>query len=204
MTRRRPISILVLVCLAFLAAMAYAAKSTPLVATFTPIIGVGVSHDGDAVYEHGLQKVQCYFGVNGRDANLVTYNSPRRLQFTFDAGSPAFQASGLPSPNFTAQVDLFGINYYGPYRTMEVGTTAQVQLDLEFKVGNLTYELDYPSLAAMRTSQTTWLITSDPVDIPGDPGFQASDLASLNVIRRRSVEKFGAVNLPIRFEVELK
>jgi hypothetical protein len=204
MTRRRPVSILVVVCLAFLAAMAYAAKSAPLVATFSEVFGVGVSHDGDPVYEHGLQKVQCYFGVNGRDANLVTYNSTRRLEFTFDANSPAFQASGLPSSNFTAQVDLFGINYYGPYRTMGEGTTAQVQMDLEFKVGKLTYELDYPSLAAMRNSPTTWLVTSNPGDIPGNPGFVASDLASLNVIRRRSVEKFGAVNMPIRFEVVLK
>lgn len=209
MTRSRLVSVLTLVCLALLTAtLATAAKkgsgsATPLTATWSTPAGFGVHDDGNPVYDHGTSGVQCYFGVNGRDANLVTYNTPRRLQFSFDSSSTAWQNSGL-AQDFLAEVDLFGINYFGPYRTMGVGTTAQVQMDLEFKVGRLTYELDYPSLAAMRLSETEWLITSDPADIPGFPGFTVSDLASLNVIRRRSQETFGAVNMPIRFVVVMK
>jgi hypothetical protein len=209
MTRPRLVSVLALVCLAlFTATLASAAKkgkgsTTPLTATWSNPVAVGVHDDGNPVYDHGTSGVQCYFGVNQKDANLVTYNTPRKLRFFFDSSSTAWQNSGL-AQDFLAEVDLFGVNYFGPYPSMGVGTTAQVQMDLEFKVGKLTYELDYPSLAAMRLSETEWLITSDPGDIPGNPGFTASDLASLNVIRRRSQEQFGAVNMPIRFVVVMK
>jgi hypothetical protein len=191
-----------------LATYAYAARATPLVATFLDNLtftGAGVSDDGNPVYTDGSGGVRCYFGVNGRDVDLVTYNSGRTLNFTFDPNSPGFKASGLPA-SFNAESDLFGINYFGPYRTMGVGTTAQVQMDLEFHVGSppQTFELDYSSLAVKRLTSTTWLVTSNQSDIGGNPGFTASDLARLNGIRRKTVTAFGAVNMPIRFEVTLK
>jgi len=207
MTRRRIVYILVPVVLATLVTLAYAVKSTPLIATFLPNLsttGAGVSHDGNDTYIHNVDGVQCYFGVNGRNSELITYKTPRRLHSEFDPSSVAWQNSGLPQ-SFDAEVDMFGVNFFGPYRTMGVGTTAQVQSDLEFYVGNITYELDYQSLAAKRLSEDTWLITSNHAeDIFWNPGFRASDQAALNVIRRRSQTSFGAVNMPIRFEVKLK
>ncbi len=178
---------------------------TPLVAIWTTAssTGFGVFDDGNNRYENGVGKVQVYFGVTGKDVDVVTYNSGRKLHFKFDPNNSALQGSGLPA-DFLAESDLFGINYFGRYREMGIGTTAQVQADLEFYVGRITYELDYPSLAVMRISETTWLVTSNPLDIPGNPGFQASDEADLNVIRRRSQETFGTVNMPIRFEVTVK
>jgi hypothetical protein len=193
------------VVLCFASVPLFAAKATPLVASFLAHGGTtGVSDDGVPTYNNGASGVQCYFGVNGRDVDLVTYNTPRTLHFDFDASSAAFQASGITQSSFNAEVDIFGINYFGPYRTMAVGTTAQVQMDLEFYVGRITYELDYSSLAAYRVSETEWLITSDASDIDGFPGFSASPTASLNVIRRKSVTKFGNVTMPIRFMVTIK
>ncbi len=179
--------------------------ATPLVAIWTTAssTGFGVFDDGNNRYENGIGKVQCYFGVSGKDVDVVTYNSGRKLHFKFDPNNSALQSSGL-SADFLAESDLFGINYFGRYRDMGIGTTAQVQADLEFYVGRITYELDYPSLAVMRISENTWRITSDPLDIPGNPGFTPSDEADLNVIRRRSQESFGQVNMPIRFEVTIK
>ena len=187
---------------------AWAAKNTsggitPLTATWTAQSGVGVSHDGNAIYDHGAGGLQVYFGVSGKDVDVVTYNTGRKLHFKFDPNNSALQGSGLPA-DFSAESDLFGINYFGRYRDMNVFTTAQVQADLEFYVGRITYELDYPSLAARRIAEDTWLVTSDPLDIPGDPGFQASDEANLNVIRRSKQQTFGIVNMPIRFLVKIK
>lgn len=183
----------------------FAAKATPLVASFLSHGGTtGVSDDGVPTYSDGAAGVQCYFGVNGKDVDLVTYNTPRTLHFDFDPASPALLASGITQSSFNAESDLFGINYFGPYRTMGVGTTAQVQMDLEFYVGRITYELDYSALAAYRISETQWLITSEASDLPGYPGFSPSSTSSLNVIRRKSVTKFGAVTMPIRFTVTIK
>lgn len=205
MKRRRVITLLTLGLLCGFAAYAYAASAVPLVASWeTGLISgtYGVFDDGNATYAHNVGGVQCYFGVNGKDVDLVTYNSGRKLHFTFDSASPALKNSRLPA-NFLAESDLFGINYFGPYRTMAVGTTAQVQMDLEFHYGNppQTYELDYQSLAVKRLSTSTWLVTSNPDDIGGYPGFTASNQAALNKIRRKTTDKFGAVNMPIRFEV---
>ncbi len=215
MKRRISVSLLV-VALAFtLATTAFGAlkgSAQKLVATYLDNFSVfGVEHDGNATYDHGVNNLQVYFGVGGKDVDLVTYNTPRKLHFTFDPASTPFVNSGIGAfdadhadGDFLAFSDLFGINYWGRYRDMGIGTTAQVQSDLEFYVGNVTYELDYASLAVYRVNATTWLFTTDPADIPGNPGFQASKVAKLNVIRRRSVTHFGTVDMPMRFEVTLK
>jgi len=215
MKRRISVSLL-LVALAFtLATAAFAAlkgSAQKLTATYLDnFSGFGVEHDGNATYDHGVNNVQVYFGVGGKDVDLVTYNTPRKLRFTFDPASTPFVNSGIGAVDadhadgdFLAVSDLFGINYWGRYRDMGVGKTAQVQSDLEFYVGNVTYELDYASLAVYRESETTWLFTTRAADIPGFPGFDASPVAKLNVIRRRSVTSFGTVNMPMRFRVTLK
>ncbi|HSC76940.1 MAG TPA: hypothetical protein VLB32_00135 [Candidatus Acidoferrales bacterium] len=179
--------------------------ATPLRATWMTLSGTGfgVFDDGNAVYEHGVGGVQCYFGVSGKDVDVVTYNTARTLRFKLDPNNSAVQASGLPA-DFLAESDMFGINYFGRYREMGIGTTAQVQADLEFYVGKYTYELDYPSLAVMRVSENTWRVTSDPAEIGGDPGFTASDEADLNIIRRNRQTTYGTVHMPIRFEVTIK
>jgi hypothetical protein len=215
MNRKHLVLLLAVVVAVTLATPAYAAKNnkggkkdkpggsaTPTEAEFLPHGGAtGVSDDGDPYYKHNIGGVQCYFGVNGRDADLVTYNTGRTLHFVFDPA--ASSVAGLDS-DFHAEVDIFAINYWGQYEAMGFGSTAQVQMDLEFYVGRITYELDYPSLAVMRLTSDMWLITSDPGDIPGDPGFTASSEADLNVIRRRKQETYATVNMPIRFYVRLQ
>jgi hypothetical protein len=215
MNSRRLLLLFVSVAISSFATLSFAAKKggsnttkgTPLTASFlsnNSTTGAGISDDGYPVYENGAAGVQCYLGVAGKDLDLVTYNTGRTLHFALDPNSPAFQTSGLPQ-DFTAEIDIYGINYWGPYMSMGVGTTAQVQLDLQFKVGRNTFELSYQSLAVQRLSEDTWLVTSDHAhDIIWDPGFTASDQAALGVFRRRSNETFGAVNMPIRFEVKLK
>ena len=181
-------------------------SGTPLIADFsTNLLSAsnGVFDDGTSLYEDGFGGVQCYLGVAGKDLDLVTYDTSRKLHYVFDTSQTAWQLSGIPG-DFPAVSDFYGINYYGQYVVMGVGTTAQVHGVLQFYVGRITYELDYQSLAVMRTSQTTWLITSNPGDIPGYPGFYASDQAALNVIRRKSQDSYGTVNMPIRFEVTVK
>jgi hypothetical protein len=188
------------------AGIVLAVSAIPLRTTFLPNngTGTGVSGDGLGVYDNGVQRVSTYFGTNGGNVVLVTYTSGRKLTFDFSPSSPAWQASGLPQHS-QAEVDIFGVNYYGPFLSMGVGTTAQVQTSVQFKGGGgLTYELSYLALAAKRQSQTEWLITSDPIDIGGFPGFTASSQASLGVFRKKSRQTFGAVNMPIRFKVELK
>src|SRR5687767_12509413 len=204
MSKRRALFVIALV--ATLTVAAWAAKAAPAIATFLTSAGpTGVFHDDtSSVYDNGVQSIKVYFGVTGKDANIVTYNTPRKLRFVFDPASTPYVNSNLPAGgNFTAEVDMFALNYFGPYRNMGVGTTAQVQMDLEFKVGNLTYELDYSSLSATRLDETTWLITSYASDVDFNP-VAASPQARLNVIRRKAQETFGVVNMPIRFEMQLK
>lgn len=176
---------------------------SPLVANWHAIsqTGFGVFDDGNARYAHGEGGVQCYFGVAGKDVDLVTYNTGRKLRFKFNPNSVAWQGSSLPQ-DFTAESDLFGINYWGQYKAMGIGTTAQVQMDLEFYVGRITYELDYSSLAVKRTGENTWLVTSDP--LYSVTGLAVTDEADLNVIRRNKQQTFGVVNMPIEFEVTLQ
>ena len=195
---------LLLVALTAISANAF--KGTSLRADFLPNLsayGFGVSDDGNPVYEDSVGRVQCYFGAGGGNVDLVTYSSARTLHLQFDPAAPAWQGSGLPQTS-NVVVDLYGVNFYGLFLSMGVGTTAQVQTSLQFKSGGNTFELMYQSLAAKRLTQNTWLITSDPLDIGGYPGFTASDQAALGVFRRRSRQTFGAVNMPIRFEVTLR
>jgi len=177
--------------------------ATPLNATFQDLKAdelTGVTGDGNP-YMHNDGAVQCYFGVAGKDVDLVTYNTGRKLHFKFADSDVA----GTPLPaEFDAEVDFFGINYWGQYMAMTVGRTAQVQMDLEFYMGNITYELDYSSLAVKRTGENTWLVTSDINNIGGFPGFYPSDEADLNVIRRRKQQTYATVNMPIRFTVTLQ
>ncbi len=187
--------------------LAWAARSTPLSANFLPnlsVNGVGVSDDGNPYYINGVQAVKCYFGVNNQNANLVTYSTGRKLVFQFDPASPAANTSGLSTAApVAAEVDFYGINYYGQFQSMGVGTTAQLKGSLQFKANNTTYDLTYASLAVMRISSTTWLITTNPNDIPGFPGFNASDQAELSSFRKRTKTVYGAVNMPMRFEVTI-
>lgn len=156
----------------------------------------GVSSDSNGPYSNGVDGVQCYISVSKNDADLVTYNTPRMLHFQFPAGDPAVEAAKISS-TLDAVVDIFAINYYGNYDSMGVGTTAQVQMDLEFYVGNVTYELDYAALAVFRYDENIWLITSDPNDIPYSPIAYGPE-AKLNVIRRHRQTTFGVVSMPLR------
>lgn len=187
----------------FAVAVAFALTGTPLTATFLTDSGYGVHDDGNPLYSNAISRVKCYFAGNGGNVDLVTYNTGRKLVLQFDPASSAWQSSGL-APTLAAEVDLYGVNFYGPFASMNVGTTAQVQTSLQFKSGNSTYELAYPALAAKRLDSSTWLITSDPADIGGDPGFTASAAADLGVFRKRSRADFGGVTMPVRFQVQLK
>lgn len=206
MRRILQVSLLVTVSMTLL----WGAKAISLSSDFAPAAylplpaGPGITHDGNPDYADRTEGVRNYFGVNGRNVVLHTYNTTRRLKFTFDPGATAAQEAGLTT--VTEQVNLYGVNYYGPFVSMGVGTTAQVKTTLEFYVpakGN-TYYLEYPALAAKRLSQSEWLLTSEPDDIGGYPGFWASDMAELGVFRRKQRDAFGTVNMPIRFVVTIQ
>ena len=58
---------LALVLILAVVTLAWAARSTPLIANFLPnnsVSGFGVSDDGDNFYINGVDRVKCYFGVN--------------------------------------------------------------------------------------------------------------------------------------------
>jgi hypothetical protein len=211
MKSRRYIPLLALLVLGSFASLGFAKKPSgggggggggggtnyyPTVATVDDQVQ-GVSGDGSA-YSNGVDGVQCYISVSKNDADLVTYNTGRTLHFVFPANDPAVAAAGLPS-TLDAEIDFFAVNYYGNYDSMGIGKTAQVQMDLEFYVGSVTYELDYASLAVYRKDADTWLITSDPNDteIGGHP-FAWGPQAKLNVIRRRAQKTYGVVSMPFR------
>jgi hypothetical protein len=198
-------SLLAIVLILSVVTLAWAARSTALSADFLPTgTTYGVSDDGDSFYTNGIQGVKCYFGVNNQNANLVTYSTGRKLEFRFDPAAPAAITAGLTTSSpVAAEVDFYGINYYGQFQSMDIGTTAQVKGSLQFKANNTTYELAYPALAVMRTSSSTWLITTNPSDIPGFPGFNASDAAQLSSFRKRSQTVYGGVNMPLRFELTI-
>jgi hypothetical protein len=215
---RRNVLILIVGLLALsLASDAALAKGKPGSATTLNAVmstpgSQGVYSDGNA-YNNGEGGVQVYFGVGGKDLDLVTYNTERTMRFEFDQSSPVVQnaqAAGLPVGSFNAEMDFFGINYWGRFRDMTPGTTAVLASDLEFHIGGpnpTTFELEYPSLAVRRMSATEWVVTSDPNDAifgGGNPGFDASPLALLNVIRRRKQSSYGTVSMPIRFTVTVQ
>ncbi len=211
MLNRRALTVLLgLVLAAASSSVAFAAKGTPLTAqwlTDPTVTQYGVFNDSNGVYyANGVSGVQCYFGVSGKDLDLVTYNTPRTLKYNFNSSQTAWQLSGIPA-SFNAVSDLYGVNYFGPYKSQSVGSTAQVNATLQFYVGTITYELQYQSLASYRVSATTWLITSypnDPLLPAGNPGFTASNQAALSVVRRKSQTTYGTVNMPIRFYVTLQ
>ena len=201
-------AVLVLALVLFATAALFAGSGTPLTATFLANdTAIGVTGDGNGTYANGTNGVQCYLGVAGKDLDLVTYNTGRKLHFKFDTSSPAWQASGLPA-ELDAEADFYGINFFGPYASMGAGTTAQVHGTLQFHLPNspYTWELDYQSLAAKRDSANPniWHVTSNPNDIGGFPGFTASNQAALGAFRKRTKQTFGAVNMSIRFDVKLQ
>lgn len=164
----------------------------------------GVGSDGNTDYSNGGTKgsVKCFLGAGGKNFDLVTYSTGRKLTFSFAAGADQSLAAlaGL-EPSFTAEVDAYGINYYSQYLNMGIGTTAQVQMDVQFHYGggSTTYELSYACLAVRRTAFSTWVITSEP---DGSNQFAVpclSNEATLSKIRRNSVQGFGEVNMPITF-----
>lgn len=192
-----------------LATAAIAARSTALRADFLPNLsqnGVGVSDDGNAAYLNGVDGMKVYFGVNNGNANLITYSTGRKLTFALDPASPAAVASGLPTSGpFQAEVDFYGINYYGQFQAMGLNTTAQMKGSLQFKnAGGVTYELLYQSLAVKRIAQNSWLVTTNADELGGFPGFTASDQAELSSFRKRTRLIYGAVNMPMRFTLTLQ
>jgi hypothetical protein len=166
----------------------------------------GLTADGLGNYVDAADRVQAYVGVSGKDANLVTYNTPRTLVYSFDTNSAAWAASGIPA-TFNAVSDFSGINWSMRYQEMSIGSVGLVQGDFEFYVGRLTYELKYFNLAVKRLSQTQWLITTDCLRL--DPtgcwnyGFTPSSVADLAVIRRNAQTTYGKVAMPVTFVVTL-
>ncbi len=201
--------LLVITAVLCLATAAIAARSTALRADFLPNLsqtGFGVSDDGSPVYVNGVDGVRVYFGVNNGNANLVTYSTGRGLTFRLDPASPAAVASGLPTAApFEAEVDFYGINYYGQFQSMGLNTTAQMKGSLQFKTSNgVTYELLYQSLAVKRVAANSWLVTTDAAELGGFPGFTASDQAELSSFRKRTRLIYGAVNMPMRYTLTLQ
>jgi hypothetical protein len=177
-------------------------------------VGSGISGDNSvatdwngasaALYANGVTGVQSYLGAGGKDVDLVTYGSGRTLHFSFATGDIAAwgpNGAGLPQ-SFDAEVDFYGVNFYGAYDSMGVGTTAQVHGVLQFHFNGQTYQLDYAALAGERTASNVWLITSDgaPIYAP----FTTTPAATLSVERRHGPVAFGSVGAPIHFQVKLQ
>lgn len=177
----------------------------------------GVASDKGGMYAHGANNgyVKCYLGVGGKDFDLVTYNSKRTLQFNFSpVDKPTVDLAGLPM-SFPAEVDAYGINYWGRYLDMEYQlffSTAQVQMDLQFHYGSppQTYELSYSCLAVSRVGINDWIITSEPLTWIGnyvqdavpcliDPVHPGNE-ATLSLIRRKGPQTYGVVTMPIFIE----
>lgn len=184
----------------------WAAKAIPLSSTFDALVSdFGVTSHGSATYTDREERtVTNQITVSGRNVVLHTYNSSRMLRFQFDSGTTAWGRSGLSAPSIVTQVNLYGVNYYGPFVSMGVGTTAQLKTMIEFYQGGNTYYLEYPQLAVKRVSPTSWMVTSDPGLIGGYPGFLASSQADFGVFRRKARDSFGAVDMPITFTFSVK
>ena len=166
----------------------------------------GISSDGSS-YVNGVGAVQAYIGVGGKDTDLVTYSTSRKLHYAFDPNSAALKAAGIPA-SLDAVTAYSGINYWGRYIDMTVGTVATVQGDFEFYVGTLTYEVKYTKLAVKRLSTTEWLITTDcaKLDTGGCwsyGGAAPNPSATLAVIRRNAQTTYGTVQMPVTFLVKI-
>jgi|GEM_PF-3631902 len=201
---RRVVVFLSLLFLAMAALPAVAQKGASTNTFWQPTLALnsaGVTADGNNAYLNGVGGVQSYLGAGGKNVNLVTYGTGRRLHFVFNSASIPWQNSGLPQ-DFTAEVVAFGVNYFGPYSTMGVGTTAQVALTIQFIYNGVTYELAWASVAGYHDTATSWLITWRALDIPGYPGFSPSDQATLSRLRHNSRTTYGVVNMPVRFSVQ--
>jgi hypothetical protein len=164
--------------------------------------GSGISGDnasGAANYANGIGKVQSYLGAGGKNIDLVTYSTGRTLHFSLPAGT-VLNASGLPA-QFDAEVSFYGINYFGAYLSMANGSTAQVHGVLQFHYNGLTYQLDYPALAAIRQDASMWTVTGF---IDYTPGFTANNSAMLSLVRKRGNLDYGVLAAPIAFNVALQ
>jgi hypothetical protein len=186
-------------------ATAIAGKSTALNASMLPQAAgtAAVTDDGSSLYANGVDRVQVYLGAGGKDVDLVTYSSKRGFHFHFDAAATAWQNSHLPQDS-NAQVDFYGVNFFGPYVSQAIGTTAQVHGVIQFKSGSNTYQLDYPAMASKRLSANTWLLTTDPAEIGGFPGFTAGDQAGLSLVRKKGNVDYGSVNMPFHIQFTLQ
>ena len=199
-----------LVCLALHLMSSPAHAGATLVNCTVNNMPQGVASDGDTNYSNGYKTkyVKCYLGVGGGNFNLATYNSGRTFQFSFESGADlaAAELAGLPSTPFRAEVDLFGTNYWGKFLNMGLGTTAQVQMDLDFHYGPasapVTYELNYSCLTVTRVFVSTWVITSR-TDLGLGNHYAVpcvSSKATLSRQRRGSTQSYGDVHMPVHIE----
>lgn len=225
--------ILVAVLLCLLAGLVYAAgkNGSPLYATVRPYTQpgqVGTYSDGHDAYIDGVDGVVSALQVNYSHAAVQTYNSPRVMHFVFDTSDAGWVAAANASGStldkggvFDAHINFDCINWYGNYKAMGPGTIAQGAVHFQFYAGSLTYEMDYDSVGIIRgpftstgrpdlnvADQNSWLITTSPNAYVGPTdgytGFQASDLATLMVVRRKSVTTYGNVNVPFAIVFTLK
>lgn len=167
-----------------------------------------------ASYANGDGALQVYIGGSGRDENLLTYNTGRTLRINFDPGSAAFQKAnnetGLPA-SFDAESDMYGINAQGDYVTgMAVTDTAQMDMSLEFKVDGVVYKIHWPSTGAVKLSNDTWLLTTDPSDLANfhldynSLEFQFGPEATFAIKKRHSFSNYGPVTMHMRYLIKLQ
>ncbi len=225
--------IFVAALLCLLAGLVYAAgkNGSPLYATVVPYTQpgqVGTYSDGHGAYTDGVDGVVSALQVNYSHAAMQTYNSPRVMHFVFDTSDAGWAAAANATGStldkdgvFDARVNFDCINWYGNYKAMGPGTITQGAVHFQFYAGNLTYEMDYDSVGIIRGPFTStdhpelnvpdvnsWLITTSlnasVGPTPPYTGFDASDLATLMVVRRKSVTTYGDVNVPFSIIFTLK
>jgi hypothetical protein len=177
------------------------------------VSGVYSDTEGDYVdgEDIGSLPVRAYFSVGGgRNAYLVTYHSTRELCFDFP-DVPVVQTlvtSGeFPGLGFCAQSDMFLVNRPA-YESMAImpeslsstpwewtGATWP-SLEIEFYprgTTEVTYDLHFSSLRLIRTASGTWeAVTHDNTQ------------TVLSVVRRKSNQRLGVVDVPTAFTMMLK
>jgi hypothetical protein len=205
--------VLALLSLAAMPALAGSKSTTSGLICTVPTLATGASgvgSDSSTDYSNGTA-VKCFLGAGGKNFDLVTYSSGRTFTFSFASGADQATAAQASLPaTLNAEVDAYGINYWGQYLNMAIGTTAQVQMDVQFHWGGgtTTYELSYSCLAVTRTAFTNWVITSVP-DGSNEHAVpclitSGGSKATLSKIRRNSVQGFGEVSMPITIEFSPK